>query len=47
MIWVDHLAGRHERIEKPVDVGSVMREVDDALKEEAKRQLYREEMGQK
>ena len=41
------LTGRYERIEKPVDVGSVMREVDDALKEEAKRQLYREEMGQK
>jgi len=28
-------------------VGSVMREVDDALKEEAARRLYREEMGQK
>jgi RIO kinase 1 len=41
------LTGRYERIEKPVDVGSVMREVDDALKEEAKRQLYRMEMGQK
>jgi RIO kinase 1 len=41
------LTGRFERIEKPVDVGSVMREVDDALKEEAKRQLYREEIGQK
>ncbi|HTF15165.1 MAG TPA: PA4780 family RIO1-like protein kinase [Burkholderiales bacterium] len=41
------LTGRHERIEKPVDVGGVMREVDDALKEEAKRQLYRMEMGQK
>jgi RIO kinase 1 len=41
------LTGRHEQIEKPVDVGGVMREVDDALKEEAKRQLYRMEMGQK
>jgi RIO kinase 1 len=41
------LTGRYERIEKPVDVDSVMREVDDALKEEAKRQLYRMEMGQK
>jgi RIO kinase 1 len=41
------LTGHFERIEKPVDVGSVMREVDDALKEEAKRQLYREEIGQK
>jgi hypothetical protein len=28
-------------------VGSVMREVDDALKEEAARQLYRQETGQK
>jgi len=41
------LTGRYVRIEKPVDVGSVMREVDDALKEEAARRLYREEMGQK
>jgi RIO kinase 1 len=41
------LTGRCERIEKPVDVGSVMREVDDALKEEAARQLYRQETGQK
>jgi len=41
------LTGRHERIEKPVDVGGVMREVDDALKEEAARQVYRMEMGQK
>ena len=41
------LTGRYERIEKPVDVGGVMREVDDALKEEAARRLYREEMGQK
>jgi RIO kinase 1 len=41
------LTGRCEQIEKPVDVGGVMREVDDAIKEEARRQLYREEMGQK
>jgi RIO kinase 1 len=41
------LTGRYERIEKAVDVGSVMRVVDDALKEEAARQLYRQEMGQK
>jgi len=41
------LTGRYERIEKAVDVGSVMREVDDALKEEAARQLLRREMGQK
>jgi RIO kinase 1 len=41
------LTGRFERIEKPVDVGSVMREVDDALKEEARRQLHRMEMEQK
>lgn len=41
------LTGRFERVEKAVDVGSVMRVVDDALREEAKRQLYRQEMGQK
>jgi len=41
------LTGRYERIEKAVDVGGVMREVDDALKEEAARQLTRREMGQK
>jgi RIO kinase 1 len=41
------LTGRYERIEKPVDVGGVMREVDDALKEEAAREVYRMEMGQK
>jgi RIO kinase 1 len=41
------LTGRFERVEKAVDVGSVMRVVDDALKEEAKRQRYLEEMGQK
>jgi RIO kinase 1 len=41
------LTGRFERVEKAVDVGSVMQVVDDALKEEAKRQLYRQEIGQK
>jgi RIO kinase 1 len=41
------LTGRYDKIEKPVDVGGVMREVDDALKEEAARQLYRMEMAQK
>jgi RIO kinase 1 len=41
------LTGCYERIEKPVDVGGVMREVDDALKEEAARQLYRQEIAQK
>jgi RIO kinase 1 len=41
------LTGRFERVEKAVDVGSVMRVVDDALREEAKRQLVRQEMGQK
>jgi hypothetical protein len=32
---------------KAVDVDGVMRVVDDALKEEAARQRYREEMAQK
>jgi RIO kinase 1 len=41
------LTGRFERIEKAVDVDGVIRLVDDALKEEAKRQLYRAELGQK
>lgn len=41
------LTGRFERIEKPVDVDGVIRVVDHALKEEAARQLYREEMEQK
>ncbi len=41
------LTGRFERIEKAVDVDGVMRVVDDALKEEAARQLYRQEMAQK
>lgn len=44
------LTGRFKRNEKPADVGSVMREVDAALKEEAARQqrlLARQEIGQK
>ena len=41
------LTGRFERVEKPVDVDGVIRVVDHALKEEAARQLYREEMGRK
>ena len=40
------LTGRFERKEKPVDVDGVIRVVDDALKEEAARRLYRMEMGQ-
>jgi RIO kinase 1 len=40
------LTGRFERKEKPVDVDGVIRVVDDALKEEAARQLYRMEMRQ-
>jgi RIO kinase 1 len=41
------LSGRYERLEKAVDVDGVMRLVDDALEEEAARQLYRQEMAQK
>ena len=41
------LSGRYERVEKAVDVDGVMRLVDDALKEEAARQLYRQAMAQK
>jgi RIO kinase 1 len=42
------LTGRYERIEKAVDVDGVIQVVDNALKEEAARQLYREQMtGQK
>ena len=41
------LTGRYVRIEKPVDVDGVIRVVDDALKEEAARQLYRQAMAQK
>jgi RIO kinase 1 len=41
------LTGRFEREEKPVDVKGVLRVVDDALKEEAVRQRYRQEMARK
>jgi RIO kinase 1 len=41
------LSGRFERVEKTVDVDGVMRLVDDALKEEAARRRYLEEMGEK
>lgn len=41
------LTGRFERKEQPVDVDGVIRVVDDALKEEARRQLYRMELEQK
>jgi len=41
------LSGRYERVEKAVDVDGVMRLVDDALEEEATRQLYRQETAQK
>ena len=33
------LTGHFERIEKPVDLNSVMREISDTLKEEEARQL--------
>ena len=39
------LTGRFERSEKAADVAGVMREVDDALKEEAARRRYKQEMG--
>ncbi len=39
------LTGRFKRTEKPADVSAVMREVNDALKEEAARQRYKLEMG--
>jgi RIO kinase 1 len=35
------LTGYYERIENPVDMNSVMREINDTLKEEEARQLYR------
>lgn len=35
------LTGRFERIEKPVNIQSVLREIDDTLKEEEARKLYR------
>jgi RIO kinase 1 len=34
------LTGCFERIEKPVDLNSVMREINDTLKEEAARKLF-------
>jgi RIO kinase 1 len=39
------LSGRFERNDKPADVAGVMREVDAALREEAARQRYKQEMG--
>jgi RIO kinase 1 len=39
------LTGRFKRTEKPADVAGVMREVNDALKEELARQRYKLEMG--
>jgi len=38
------LTGRFKRSEKPADVDSVMRGIDEALKEEAARQRYKQEM---
>ncbi len=35
------LTGHFERIEKPIDLNSVMREINDTLKEEEARKLYR------
>jgi RIO kinase 1 len=35
------LTGRFERIEKPVNINSVLREINDTLKEEEARKLYR------
>ena len=35
------LTGRFKRVEKPVDLHGVMREIDDVKKEEAARQLYK------
>ncbi|HWQ94906.1 MAG TPA: PA4780 family RIO1-like protein kinase [Gammaproteobacteria bacterium] len=40
------LTGRFARSEKPADVGSVMRQVDEARKEEEARQRYRQQMEQ-
>jgi len=40
------LTGRFARSEKPADVGSVMRQVDEARKEEEARQRYRQPMEQ-
>lgn len=39
------LTGCFERVEKPVDMNGVMREINDTLKEEEARQLYRAAMA--
>jgi len=39
------LTGCFERKEKPADVGSVMREINDVIKEEAARQRYKQALG--
>jgi len=39
------LTGCFERKEKPADVGSLMREIDDVIKEEAARQRYKQALG--
>ena len=39
------LTGCFERKEPPADIGSVMREIDDVIKEEAARQRYKQALG--
>ncbi len=39
------LTGRFERNLRPADVGGVMREIDDVVKEEAARQRYKQALG--
>ena len=41
------LTGRFERNEKPADLVGVMREINDTLKEEQARQLYRQQQMEK
>ena len=41
------LTGRFERNEKPADLAGVMREINDTLKEEQARQLYRQQQMEK
>ncbi len=41
------LSGHFERNEKPADLASVMREINDTLKDEATRQLYRQQQLEK
>lgn len=41
------LTGRFERNEKPADLVGVMREINDTLKEEQERQLYRQQQMEK